>query len=86
MKIEINLPEWVEEKHIYIMAGIELVAKKYLGQLWEIKTSRCISCGKCCGDCKHLKNNQCSLALERPFRCCITNGKEYCKEKFNTML
>jgi len=48
MKIELELPDWVEERHLYIMAGIETVAYKYLDQPWKIKTGRCKSCGKCC--------------------------------------
>ena len=68
MKIELELPDWVEERSINILAGIELVAKKYPGQPWQVKTSRCISCGKCCiriekyedgtrGPCEHLKED-----------------------------
>ncbi len=68
MKIEIKLPEWADERAIYIMAGIELVAFKIPEKNWQIKTSRCNMCGKCCmnlrnthpfpiidGKCIHLK-------------------------------
>ena len=48
MKIELDLPDWTEERAIYIMAGIELVAYKIPGQKWKIKTGRCNQCGKCC--------------------------------------
>lgn len=54
MKIEIDIPDWVEEKHLYLFAGIELVAYKYLNEDWKIKTSRCNMCGKCC---ENLKND-----------------------------
>ena len=48
MKIELDLPDWVDTKHIYVMAGIELVAYKHWKKPWKIKTSRCNMCGKCC--------------------------------------
>jgi hypothetical protein len=48
MKIELELPDWVEGKHLYITAGIELVAYKYLNTPWMMKTGRCDMCGKCC--------------------------------------
>ena len=87
MKIEIELPDWVEDKHLYVMAGIELVAYKYLEQPWKIKTSRCNACGKCCmnlkesventvdGTCIHLiKSGEqwlCNLNGLRPWSCCV---------------
>lgn len=48
MKIEVEIPDWVEERHIRIFAGIEEVAKKYHGQPWQVKVSRCNMCGTCC--------------------------------------
>lgn len=48
MKIDLDLPDWVEGKHLYVMAGVELVAYKYLDQPWQMKTGRCNMCGKCC--------------------------------------
>lgn len=48
MKIELELPDWVEDKHLFVMAGIEVVAYKHLGEPWKIKTGRCNYCGKCC--------------------------------------
>jgi len=50
MKIELEIPDWVEEERraIYIMAGIELVAFKYPDDKWRVKTGRCNMCGKCC--------------------------------------
>jgi hypothetical protein len=50
MKIEIEIPEWAEERHIYVMAGIELLAKKEYCKPLMIKTERCNACGKCCMD------------------------------------
>jgi hypothetical protein len=49
LKIELNLPDWVDERHIYIMAGIEMVAYKLYGEdVIHIKTRRCSNCGECC--------------------------------------
>ena len=71
MKVILDLPDWCNEKHIYVLAGRELVAYKYLDpKPWMIKSSRCNLCGKCCqtfrgiindaqidekGHCRHLK-------------------------------
>jgi len=43
-----NLPEWTKERHLYLFAGIELVAFRYFGEKWVIKTGRCNMCGLCC--------------------------------------
>jgi hypothetical protein len=66
--MRIDLPKWTEGRHIYILAGIELAARK-TGPDWETKVSRCSHCGQCCmnvpdgwpegrnnktGNCKHL--------------------------------
>ena len=48
MEIKINLPNWTEERTIYIMAGIELVAYKVRGKGWKVKIERCNMCGDCC--------------------------------------
>lgn len=72
MKIILDLPDnVVAGKHLYILAGRELAAYKYLDPApWMIKTARCNLCGKCCqnfrtttdtfqldekGNCKFLK-------------------------------
>lgn len=48
-KITIELPDWADERHIYIMAGIELVAYQIYGdERLFVKTARCSSCGECC--------------------------------------
>lgn len=49
MRIVLDLPDWVNERHIYVMAGIELAAYKLYGEdKFHIKTSRCSQCGECC--------------------------------------
>ena len=56
MKIEIEIPDWALEHHLYLLSGTELVAIKYLEENeWKIKTSRCRQCGGCC--LVHPKNN-----------------------------
>lgn len=70
MKIKLELPDWVDERHIRIFAGsVELVAYKLAHEdFWNIKVDRCIQCGECCtnlselfhepvkdGVCVHLK-------------------------------
>ena len=87
--IELELPKWTKDKHIYILAGIELAAYKYLDDIWHVKTSRCSMCGKCCekfGCEKLVKDGDkkiCELGSDRPFSCCIgTSDKDYCTEKF----
>jgi len=72
MRIEIDLPDWVDERHIYVMAGIELAAVKLAHEKeFHIKTGRCSYCGQCCtgwrdtedfpakrnGSCVYLKND-----------------------------
>jgi len=48
------LPEWAEDRHIYILAGMERIATKKANEnvLW-IKTKRCNHCGKCCMNISH---------------------------------
>ena len=54
MKIEIELPDWVDERHIRIFAGIELAASKRAHEdFWKIKDGRCQRCGKCCMNIKN---------------------------------
>lgn len=48
MRIELDLPDWAEGRHIYVMAGVEEVARKPPGRPWQIKTVRCDLCGGCC--------------------------------------
>jgi len=78
MKIELDLPDWVDERNIRILAGIELVAFKLsTDDFWKIKDGRCQQCGNCCtglknhiyptidGTCVHLGDE--------------VNGKRLCK-------
>lgn len=49
MKIILDIPEWAQERHIYILAGIELLAYKKFGtDELLVKTDRCNRCGDCC--------------------------------------
>lgn len=89
MKIEVEVPDWAGEMALYILSGIELVARKPAGQPWQVKTSRCHYCAECCdnGKCKHLINHaqgrQCGLGLSRPFHCCVSHeGGPHCSQKF----
>jgi hypothetical protein len=48
MQLVIDIPEWAQERHIYVMAGMELLAYlPYQGQV-QVKTVRCNNCGWCC--------------------------------------
>lgn len=59
MKVRLDLPDWVDERHIrikaderndiHVLAGVELVAIKYqLEDHWLVKDQRCNMCGDCC--------------------------------------
>ena len=48
MRIELDLPDWVENKNIYVFANFELAARKITGKEWEVKIGRCNHCGECC--------------------------------------
>lgn len=49
MRIELDLPDWVDERRIIILAGIELVAEKVpWEEKWKVKETRCNMCGACC--------------------------------------
>jgi len=84
MKITLEIPDWTSERDIYIFAGIESVAyKKFDGDKFNVKTSRCDMCGKCCADpplkfkkvdgmCEYYnKYTGCSLGILRPFGCSV---------------
>jgi len=70
MKIKLEIPEWADERHIYVMAGIEVAARKSAHEKdFKVKVSRCSNCGDCCrnlgvgwgmgrkenGECIHLE-------------------------------
>lgn len=49
MKLRLDLPEWVEERNVRVMAGYELVAYRLQGEkVFHLKTARCSHCGDCC--------------------------------------
>lgn len=87
MKIEIEIPEWAQERHIRIMAGMELLAYKPYGEdILYVKTSRCSMCGKCCtmlpdrfflptinGTCTYLQRNENSKVRE----CSLTLNRPF---------
>lgn len=99
MKIELDLPEWTEERHIRIFAGLEEVARKLHGKPLEIKVARCSQCGECCklDECPHLvyseghKGFLCKpegSVYRRPFTCASGDnaGQPHCSirwEKVN---
>ena len=98
MKIELDLPDWTEERHIRIFAGLEEVARKLHGKPLEIKVGRCQQCGECCkrmagGPCNHLVysdghgNHRCKpngIEYDRPFSCASGDGagKPYCSVRW----
>ena len=43
-----DLPDRANERNVYVMAGIELVARRMYGQEWQVKSVGCNLCGKCC--------------------------------------
>jgi len=91
-EVSIDLPGWTNGRHIYVFAGIEMVAYRHVGQIWMIKSGRCSMCGRCCAliNCDKLdKNGSCSLNLERPFCCGLVahpKNVEECTENFVPML
>ncbi len=71
MKIEIELPDWIEDHAIHIFSGMSLVAFKNRGGKWSVKTSKCNWCGKCCQklDNRHpfpVINGQCIYLAKEP--------------------
>ena len=86
MRIIIDLPDWVEDQEIKILAGMEMVAKKMpWDDFWVIKETRCNYCGDCCmdvptGEGKWLypvtKEGICSKLYEE-------DGKMLCGAKFD---
>ena len=58
MRIEIDLPDWCDERHIYIMAGIEMVAYKLAHEdKLMVKSVRCAKCGRCCQNLSRRRND-----------------------------
>ena len=84
MKIELELPDWVAERGLHILAGIERVAYKLpWEEKWSVKTGRCSSCGKCCEriGCRYLDEEpggekfRCSEGVMRPWLCCVSKPR-----------
>jgi len=49
MKLEITLPDWCDERDIFVLAGIELAAYKHANEsTFKVKENRCVQCGECC--------------------------------------
>lgn len=54
--LKFTLPEWTDERHVWIIAGQEpvLFRQRFVGKdrkvryRWFIKSGRCNLCGKCC--------------------------------------
>ena len=81
MRIELDLPDWVEGRRLIILAGMEEVAHRMPGRTWKVKTERCVNCGKCCKDCEHLEfyppdKYVCGLAkgMGIPYHCLVNDG------------
>ena len=49
--INVTLPDWVDERDIFIVAGMEVVAiRRAYQKTINVKKDRCSQCGKCCMD------------------------------------
>lgn len=92
MKVELDLPDWADDgQAIRIFAGIELVAKKFMGKPWEVKTVRCNMCGECCTISSPgwkettvgvKKNGRCVALIPKPdepgkFLCRLGSGRPF---------
>ncbi len=88
MKIILEVSDWIDERNLYLFAGIEPVARRLAyKKFWEVKTNRCSSCGKCCenlgrspfgdvGRCSMLKpvgkDGECVMGVHRPHLCSVS--------------
>lgn len=88
MKIEIEIPDWADERVIQILAGTERVAYRFPQDIaFKIKTSRCNMCGKCCQQLKSnhifpVVNGQCiylekESGSENKWRCSLGPARPY---------
>lgn len=79
--ITIEVPDWAEERHIRVFAGLELLAYAPFGGEVHVKAARCNQCGYCCEayrpGCGHLvragDKRFCGLGMQRPFDCCSSD-------------
>ena len=94
MMIQIELPDWVNERQILILAGTELAAKKMPWEKeWTIKDDRCNRCGDCCrdlpenggrhGNVTKVKNGVCEYLQLEPgttdkYNCSIAGNRPLC--------
>lgn len=69
-KILLEIPDWAEERKVYIFLGRECFMVKDHDKKWYKKTVRCNLCGKCCKD---LKDNW-HLGLQ------VIDGETYCSK------
>ena len=72
MRITLDLPDWAQERHIFIMAGIELLAYKLYGEeVIQVKKVRCNLCGACCMNL----NKHCPLPINADGNCLYLAGE-----------
>lgn len=82
--LTIEIPEWAEERHVFVFGGFELIAFRPSGkdELW-VKLTRCDKCGWCCEnlrpDCGDLQQvggeKLCKRGADRPFICSYAEPK-----------
>lgn len=80
MRVELDLPDWVVDRRISVLAGMEEAARYEPGEGWRIKIGRCSGCGTCCGDCEmKVKEGpiyRCSLRAKIPYECVTSDGTD----------
>ncbi len=85
MEFKADIPEWAQDRNIFLIAGSECIAMKYAGsdEIYQ-KVSRCRyydqePCSMCCWvggeECKHMHGGFCQKG-DRPLRCCTDAPKE----------
>ncbi|MHA2136289.1 MAG: hypothetical protein ACW99J_20710 [Candidatus Thorarchaeota archaeon] len=84
-KVIFEIPEWAEERHLFLLAGQECIAMQYAGEDdIYIKTGQCVHCQQCClgFECEHASPKGCKLVAsgkERYVNCCIDAPREFLK-------
>lgn len=88
MRIELDLPDWVAGKPLYIVTNRELIAYSEIfvehrdgqhvnvRQPWKIKTARCdpkICGGECCKTCVFYTSKGCGFGSQIPLGCLISD-------------
>jgi len=76
-KVTFEIPDYVEDIPLFLMAGREMVAMYLEGKVYK-KVERCNQCGECCTiyglefpSCSNLENNKCKLGMMMPMACCL---------------